>query len=57
MSAALRNGLVEHNLPVSAQITLERTDNPDELIIELPPAPHETGVESYRQSRCRQPAL
>ena len=30
----LKQWMVSHNLPVSAQITLERTNNPDELIID-----------------------
>jgi hypothetical protein len=33
----LKEWMVAHNLPVSAQITLERTDNPDEVIIDYRP--------------------
>ena len=33
----LKDWMVAHNLPVSAQITLERTDEPDELIIDFRP--------------------
>ena len=33
----LKEWMVAHNLPVSAQITLERTENPDELVIDYRP--------------------
>jgi hypothetical protein len=33
----LKDWMVAHNLPVSAQITLERTDEPDEVIIDFHP--------------------
>jgi len=33
----LKDWMVAHNLPVSAQITLERTDEPDEVIIDFRP--------------------